>query len=303
MKYLITTLVCLAGLAPAQVRTLISGAPILGGPTGTPTMIAVAPSGDVYFTVAAHRAVMRYDARTGESTSVTKGRPSWHRPSGIALDAAGNVYVADPSGGHVYRIVNGEATPIAGNGLQGYNGDDRAATSAMLGNPLGLAVAPNGDFYIAEWARHRVRKVSNGIITTVIGPEHLKGPSGVALDASGALYVADTNGARVLKLAKGVITTFAGTGVYGDAGDGGAATRATLRNPCGVAVDKAGRVFIADAGANRIRVVSKGVITAVKTPGVELNWPRAVGVDASGTLYIADTRNFAIRAVTMEGSK
>jgi sugar lactone lactonase YvrE len=289
----------LAAQAPA-VRTVV-GPPVIRLPHNIPTAVAADGAGNVYFAVAASRAVMHVAPRTGESKSVVAERP-WHRPSGLALDAQGNLYVADPSGSRVYKVAGGVATAICGNGEQSYNGDGIPALKATLNSPTAVAVSPSGDVYIAEFSSHRVRKITNGIISTVIGPDHLSAPAGLVLDAAGALYVADMNTFRVLKLDDGKITTVAGTGEYGDAGDGGLATRATLRNPAGLAFDSAGRLYVSDIASNRIRVISNGRIAAVPTPGAELNWPRSIAI-AGSTLYIADTNNALVRALPLEVSK
>src|SRR5438445_557628 len=172
---------------------------------------------------------------------------------------------------------------VAGNGFSGFAGDGGAATSASLNFPEGAALDTRGNLYIADYDNHRIRKVAaaTGIITTVAGngspgfagdggaatSASLFRPTGVALDASGNLYVADQDNYRVRKVAAatGIITTVAGNGSPTFAGDGGAATSASLNSPTGVALDASGNLYIADTGNHRIRKVAAttGVITTV----------------------------------------
>src|SRR5438093_580860 len=144
---------------------------------------------------------------------------------------------------------------------------------------------------------------------------NLNSPAGVAVDSSGNLYIADLGNERIRKIAAatGIITTVAGNGVLGFAGDGGAATSASLNSPDSVALDASGNLYIADQSNHRIRRVAAatGIITTVAGNGINtfagdggaatsasLNHPDRVALDASGNLYIADQRNNRIRKVT-----
>src|ERR1035437_6563051 len=241
-------------------------------------------------------------------------------PSGVAVDAAGSLYIADTYNHLVRKVSNGVITTVAGNGTQGFSGDNGPATSAQLGFPEGLAVDSAGSLYIADQENNRIRKVSNGVITTVAGggtsglgdngpaTSAQLTPSGVAADSAGNLYIADTGNIRIRKVSNGVITTVAGGGSF--LGDNGPATSAQLVNPLGVAVDSAGNLYIPDAGNNRIRKVSGGVITTVAGGGsaglgdngpatsAELDGPVGVAVDSAGNLYIADQGNNRVRKVS-----
>src|SRR5439155_1235711 len=145
--------------------------------------------------------------------------------------------------------------------------------SASLGGPAGVALDASGNLYIADYSNYRIRKVAaaTGIITTVAGngslgfagdggaatSASLTTPAGVALDASGNLYIADYDNYRIRKVdaATGIITTVAGNGSIGFAGDGAAATSASLYNPDAVALDASGNLYIADHDNHRIRRV------------------------------------------------
>jgi hypothetical protein len=249
-------------------------------------------------------------------------------PWGVAVDGAGNLYIADRNNDRIRKVTpGGIITTVAGTGTSGYNGDNIAATSAQLFDPYGLAVDRSGNLYIADTANNRIRKVTpSGIITTAAGTgtygyngdniaatsAELYSPYGVAVDGAGNLYIADLNNWRVRKVTLGgTITTVAGTGTLGYNGDNIAATSAELNYPWAVAVDGAGNLYIADATNNRIRKVApNGIITTVAgtgTPGyngdniaatsVQLNYPWGVAVDGAGNLYIADSTNFRIRKV------
>ena len=246
--------------------------------------------------------------------------------SGVAADAAGNVYFASSSLNSVFKLDrSGVMTRVAGNSRPGYSGDGGPATSARLtlhtpydSLPTGVTVDNAGNLFITDTSNHRVRRVSaGGIITTVAGDgvpgfsgdggpavsAHLNYPAGVAADEAGNLFIADLVNNRVRKVApSGIITTVAGSGTKAYSGDGGPAASAGLNQPRGVAVDGAGNLFIADAYNFSIRKVAlNGIITTVAGVGTRgfstdggpasstrLDFPTRVAVDASGNLFIAD---------------
>jgi sugar lactone lactonase YvrE len=262
-------------------------------------------------------------------------------PSGLAVDAAGNLSIADTANNRIREISNGVITTVAGNGTKGFSGDNGPATSAQVSHPEGLAVDAMGNLYIADTYNGRVREVSNGVITTVagdgicnIGPgfeglgyltddsgdngpatsAQICGPAGLAVDTAGNLYIGDI--ANVRKVSNGVITTVAGNGRFGGivaSGDNGPATDAELNGPLGVTVDPSGDLFIAESGSGRVRKVSNGIITTVAgsvnvlpgfngdggpATGAQLDSPIQVMLDSSGNLYIADAGNGRIRRIS-----
>jgi uncharacterized protein (TIGR03437 family) len=245
-------------------------------------------------------------------------------PNGVATDGAGNLYIAD--GAWVVRKVSpgGIITTVAGNHTYGYSGDGGPATSAQLGGPGGVAVDSSGNLYIVDGAYFVIRKVSpSGIISTVAGngTEGYSGDGGpatsaqlgnflesVAADGEGNLYIADNGNLRVRKVSAsgGIITTVAGNGTFGYSGDGGPATSAQLKSAYGVAVDKAGNLYIADY--LRLRKVSPGgTITTIAGNGVYgqsgnggpatgagLAGPGDVAVDGAGNVYTSVTAGVQI---------
>jgi sugar lactone lactonase YvrE len=253
-------------------------------------------------------------------------------PSGVALDASGNLFIADNYNSRIRKVAtNGIITTVAGNGKYGYSGDGGPATKAELTGPSGVALDASGNLFIADTDNSVIRKVAtNGIITTVAGngkygysgdggpatKAELTGPFGVTLDASGNLFIADSGNFRIREVGtNGIITTVAGNGFRGCSGDAGPATNAKLCYPQNVAVDAFGNLLIADTGTNVIREVgTDGIITTVAGNGrggysgdggaatsAELSGPSGVAVDAFGNLFIADTSNERLRKVGTDG--
>ena len=202
----------------------------------------------------------------------------------IALDVAGNLYIADTTGNRILEVSNAGITTVAGNGVFGFAGDNGPATDAQLAGPSGVALDNTGNIYFTDVGNQRIRKIANGVITTVAGngatgfsgdngpatsaqlnlpplgcPNNrcdAQLPSGIAVDAAGNIYFADSGNHRVRKISVGVITSLAGNGMPGFSGDAGPASGAVLNTPSGIAVDSSsGKVYIADSGNNRIRVL------------------------------------------------
>jgi uncharacterized protein (TIGR03437 family) len=249
-------------------------------------------------------------------------------PRGVAVDAAGNIYIADVDNSRVRKVnTSGMISTVAGTGIAGYSGDGIAAIAASLNGPQAVAIDTQGNLIIADTQNRRIRRVdASGNITTIAGTgiEGYSGDGGLAtqamlhqamdlaVDAGGNIYFADSTGHRVRMIAtNGIITTLAGTGTAGFSGDGGAAATAQLNFPVGVAVDANNNVYIADGNNFRIRMVSGGTITTVAGNGSEgfsgdggaatsatLNYPYGVRVDSAGRIFIADTSNNRVRMIS-----
>jgi RHS repeat-associated protein len=250
----------------------------------------------------------------------------------MTFDSSGNLYgsVSSYSGsGRVTKLdtsgnirPSGDLTLVAGGGSN--TGDGIPATEASLLSPQGVAIDFEGNIYIAEAGKHRIRKVdTNGIITTVAGTgtngysgddgpatqAQLFGPSGLAIDVSGNLFIADTGNRRIRKIdPSGVINTVAGVGTRGYSGDGGPATEAELDTPERIAVDRFGNLYIADYGVIRM-VDTNGIIITLAgngTPGYSGDGGPAsraqlnagdIDLDPLGNLYIADAHRIRKMAV------
>ena len=207
----------------------------------------------------------------GDNGPATKAQMM--QPVSVALDGAGNLYIADSQDQRVRKVdATGVITTLAGTGNRDFSGDGGPAATAGLNTPSGVAVDTAGNVYIADRLNHRIRRVTAaGIITTFAGTgtasfsgdggpatsATLNSPDAVAVDGAGNVYISDTNNRRIRKVTPaGTITTVAGGGlVGGNFGDGGPATSASLALPNGVAVDGAGNVFIADSNHGRVRKV------------------------------------------------
>jgi hypothetical protein len=339
--------------ASTGIITTVAGNGTLGfsGDNGPATSASIADPhgvsidaiGNIYIADTYNQRIRKVNASTGlittvagNGTAVGDNGPatlsSLYFPNGVSIDAAGNIYIADTNNNRIRKVdvSTGVITTVAGNGTQGFSGDNGAATSASLYYPTGVSVDEAGNIYIADSSNNRIRKVnaSTGIIMTVAGNGNhifsgdnspatsasLSGPYGVIVDSAGNIYIADQGNHRIRKVSAstGVITTVAGNGTGGFGGDNGPATSASLYGPKNVTIDAVGNIYIADMGNHRIRKVnaSTGIITTVAGNGTlgfggdngpatlaSLFQPASVSIDSAGNIYIADESNQRIRKV------
>jgi uncharacterized protein (TIGR03437 family) len=348
---------------------------------GKPNDVAVDLAGNLYITDFDNHRLRRVSALgiistfagSGESTLSGDGGPAlaatFNRPSAMARDGAGNIYVADYNNDRVRKIDTlGMVTTYAGGGM--VVGDGGPATKANIGRPAGLALDAAGNLYVSDQGNCRVRKVTPlGIIITFAGAgcwfsggdggpaaaANLNDPAGLAFDRSGNLLIAESGffGGGVRQVAtNGTISTIVSFGSFGYpadvkvdsgntvyiavtgahtvqklgadgkpvvvagskagyGGDGGQATAALLNTPTGLFFTSAGYLYIADSKNHRVRRIdASGVITSIVGSGTaaftgdgmsplsaSLNEPHAVLVQADGSIYVADTGNNRIRAI------
>ena len=317
------------------------GGPATSAELFNPRGIVSDPAGNVYFCDFNNNRVRKIST-TGVVTTVAGTGVAGYNgdniagpaarlssPYRVAMDAAGNLYIADPGNNRIRMLApNGVITTIAGNGNAAFSGDGGPATKASLSYAEDAVVDPSGNIYIADSGNNVIRKITtNGIITT-IGGNTQQGYSGdggpatrgslylpvsLAVDPAGNVYFSDQGNNVVRKIdTNGMMSTIAGTGAFGFAGDGGPATSAMFNNPAGVALDAAGNLYVIDVGNSRLRVLlTNGTIATVAGTGVagsrgdggpalsaELYYPRSVAVGTFGNIYIADFQNNLVRQLT-----
>lgn len=267
----------------------------------------------------------------GSSGSADGGGASarFSSPTGVAIDGAGNVYVAESVNNTVRKITAlGDVTTLAGTaGAAGST--DGVGSAARFRTPSAVAVDTAGNLYVADYGNHTIRKIAaDGTVTTLAGSAGLSGstdgtgaaarfasPGGVAVDGTGNVYVADTANCAIRMInSAGVVTTLAGAaGTFGSTDGTGAAARFFL--PFGVAVDSSGNVYVADTSNSTLRKIAPGgAVTTLAGragqagsadglgPAALFRSPRAVTVGPTGTIYVADFANDTIRTVSAGGA-
>ena len=257
------------------------------------------------------------------SENGTGAAARFYQPTGVALDASGNIYVADHSNHLIRKItITGTVTTLAGSGIAGYA--DGTGTAAQFEGPFGVALDADGNVYVADTFNHRIRKITPaGIVSTVAGSgvygfadgdgiaAKFYSPKGVAVDGSGNIYVADDINHRIRKISPtGIVTTLAGSTSSNTDGD---VSVAKFNRPMGITVDASGNIYVADTGNHRIRkITSAGEVSTLagSTGGfgegvgsdARFSEPTGVALDASGNIFVADVKNERIRKVTPSGA-
>jgi len=250
------------------------------------------------------------------SADGTGSAAQFFAPRGVAVDSAGNVYVADSSN-HTIRKVTalGVVTTLAG--IPGTAGN-ASETPAKFREPFSVAVDSAGTVYVADTNNNAIRKITPaGVVTTLAGgngPGSADGPGttaqfheprGIAVDSAGTVYVADYENNTVRKVTSaGVVTTLAGkVDTLGTTDGQGTAARFMSLN--GIALDSTGNIYVADAGTNAIRKITpSGLVTTFAGGGTtgQFGEPRGVAVDASGNVYVADYTAHVIYKITAAGA-
>jgi sugar lactone lactonase YvrE len=319
------------------------GGPAKAASLNGPFDIAFDSAGNLFFSDTFNHRIRRVDAQSGVITTIAGNgeagysgdggpavRASLNEPYGIAIDRAGNIFVADRLSRRIRRIdaANRTITTLAGTGEAAYSGDGGPAARAGLAEPNGLALdADQRQLYIADVADHRVRRVdlSSGIIATFAGTgaaEHggddgpaaearIFGARAVKLGPDGTVYILERQGSslRAVDAATGIIATIAGTTGRGYSGDGGPALAAVFDAPKEMAIDHDGSLLIVDTENHALRRIDHGtgVVTTIAGgrkggggdggPAAEagLDRPHGAVVGPDGAIYIGDTNNHRIR--------
>jgi uncharacterized protein (TIGR03437 family) len=260
------------------------GGPPTAAMLSSPQGIAVDSSGNVYVADTQNARVRKISGGS-ISTVAGNGTPGYsgdggagtaaqlYVPIGVAVDASGNLYIADFTNNRVRKVSGGTISTVAGNGLSGYSGDGGAATAGQLNGPSDVAVDSNGNLYIADLNNNAIREVVGGKITTVAGTglpgvsgdggpataALVGNPTGIALDTAGNIYIVSGSATvRKVYANTGFITTIAGNGTIGYSGDGGSAPLGELNGAIAVAVTSNGNVYVADSANNAVRLLIYG---------------------------------------------
>lgn len=309
-------------ISAAGIVTTLAGTPGVTGHSdgigsavkfSNPFGLALDATGNLYIVDTFNDAIRKITPN-GNVTTIASGG-DLYRPFGITVGTAGVLYVANSYGSIVQQISPaGVVTLFAG--TSGSNGSqDGPAASAQFLFPIALTADAASAIYVADTGNNTIRKIANGVVTTLAGlsPAAAYGSTdgtgsaarfswaeGIALAANGDIYVADTYNHTVRKVTPaGVVTTLAGRAGLAGLNDGPGSS-ATFNYPSGLAVDAAGNVYVADMFNDRIRKISPAGIVSTVAPGFDS--PGGVAVDASGNLYVADTENHVIRKITPTGT-
>lgn len=290
--------------SPAGVATDASGTVYVADSTNN-TIRKIAPDGTVS-TFAGSGAIGRTD---GLGTAA-----SFRAPTGMAIDANGNVFVADRFNNQIRRITAaGEVSTIV------------SLATSPFNQPTGIAVDAGGNLYVADSLHHTIHKIApDGTLAILAGTTNVVGsadgpgasatlnePFGLTIDASGNLFVAERSGQKIRKITPdGTVSTVAGSGLAGNTDGPGATAR--FNQPAGIAVGASGFLYVSEIDNRKIRVVTPdgnvstlaGTGAAGSTDGdvttATFNGPFGVAIDRAGNVYVADTRNHTIRKIARD---
>jgi sugar lactone lactonase YvrE len=338
------------GLVPNEIygnTNTIAGTGVAGLINGTanksrlnhPSKLVLDRAGNLYVSEEGNNTIRKISTEGVVTTFAGSGKEgkenhtktllaSFHGPSGMVFDKAGNLYVADIYNHQIRKIdVTGAVTVFAGNGKPGFV-NASIAQNATFAFPVDLAVDVDGNLLVADEGNNAIRKISvSGVVSTYAGTgfagsqddaNPLKAsfnqPNGIAIDKKGNVFVADQLNHRIRKISiAGVVSTFAGSGIAGSA-DNTVGKLANFNHPRTIAIDKLGNLFVGDVANNKIRKITEtGIVTTLAGTGaagsrddslgmrVGFYFPNGLTLDESGNLFVADQLNNKIRKISTNG--
>jgi len=250
----------------------------------------------------------------GEELVCIPTKAQFNFPQGVVSVSAGNLYIADTFNQRIRKVSrDGWTTTVAGSGTAGFQ--DGAGAQAQFNNPQRVAVDSSGNVYVADFTNHRIRKISQGVVSTLAGsgvPGYADGtgtqaqftsPSGLDLDSSGNVYVADFGNYRIRKITpSGVVTTVAGNGVSGFVDGIGA--NAQFAGPIDVSIGSNNVLYVADSSpsqSDRVRMINLATLAVTTVVGQGNEFTTLLGIsreDGQGNIYVADSNEHRIKKIT-----
>ncbi len=264
---------------------------------------------------------------TAGDANGTGNAASFWNPTGVAVDSAGNVYVADESNNQIRKITSGGAVTIFAGLTSGVAGNGNGTgTAASFSAPNGIAIDSSGNLWVTDSGNNVIRKITTpgAVVTTPYGNgtagrtnnangtlAEFNAPTAIAVDpVSGNLFVADhgNNEIRELNVSTTAVTLFAGSASGASGHGNGTGTGATFTAPSGIAIDSAGNLYVADTNNSEIRMITPAAVVSTyagsttagyvngSSSAAEFDYPFGIAID-SGTLYVGDDVNNSIRVI------